>query len=267
MCTASWFFTDDGYELFFNRDELRTRLPATPPAQHRLDGIEALLPTDTDAGGTWIAVNRYGVSVALLNRYQDSADPGSADRRRSRGLLVRDLASERSAEAVLHRVQGLELSIYAPFTLLVLEPGSRNRVSTGGRASSRRAGSSGSDSRATRVFWTGQRLSSPATPTAPLASSGHDPRGVPATRLQLWHGAFRQAPVDGPGLLDFHRCHRPDRGAHSPCMHRPDARTVSLTRVRVDGDRVSMAYAPGPPCEHALTEPVTLERLSSAAAA
>lgn len=254
MCTASWFFEGEGYELFFNRDELRTRLPAEPPRAYRLegagtDGVSAILPTDGDARGTWIAVNGWGVSVALLNRYQDAADPTTTDRRRSRGLLVRDLAAERSVADVLGHLRRLELDIYAPFTLLVLEPHSEGSLG------------------ARRIFWNGSRLSAPAEPVVPLASSGHDPRGVPATRARLWARHFRDRRPDGESCLAFHRCHLPEQGAHSPCMHRPDALSVSLTRVVVDDERVSMAYADGSPCEAVLSAPVTLERLPSAAAA
>ena len=61
-------------------------------------------------------------------------------------------------------------------------------------------------------------------------------------------------------FLFFHRSHRPERGAHSPCMHRDDARTVSLTGVRVTASAISMTYADGPPCSTELSPPLTQMR-------
>jgi hypothetical protein len=43
-------------------------------------------------------------------------------------------------------------------------------------------------------------------------------------------------------------------------MHRPEAMTRSFTRVRVDGDRVTMIYHPGTPCVAAPETEATLAR-------
>ena len=224
MCTVSWFLTEHGYELFFNRDELRTRQRALPPrAFTSVSGETVLAPVDSDAGGTWIATNAHGLTVALLNRYQDSADPTAADRRRSRGLLVKDLAAASDIDDTVERLRAMDLTIYAPFTLVLISP-SRPPSS---------------------LFWNGRRLSAAGTATAPLASSGHHPTAVPAARRALW---ATLPEIDRQTCLDFHRSHVPQKGAESPCMHRPDARSVSLTHVVVDDRRIAMAYADGPPC-------------------
>ncbi len=229
MCTVSWFHTQDGYELFFNRDELRTRKRALAPGPLTSpSGIEMLAPTDVDAGGTWIATNTTGLTVALLNRYQDSADPTTADSRRSRGLLVKDLADAANARQINERLRSDRVEIYAPFTLLVVTPEDRGTV----------------------IFWNGRQLSDPCPATAPLASSGHDPIGVPARRRKLW---AELPEIHRDACLSFHRSHAPRQGATSPCMHRPEARSVSLTHVVVDDRRISMAYADGPPCRAELS--------------
>ena len=229
MCTVSWFHTQDGYELFFNRDELRTRKRALPPRPLAgPSGIAMLAPTDADAGGTWIAANTTGLTVALLNRYQDSADPTTADSRRSRGLLVRDLADASNARQINKRLRSDRIEIYAPFTLLVVTP----------------------EDPGTMIFWNGRQLSEPCPATAPLASSGHDAVEVPASRRKLWAGLSK---IDRVACLSFHRSHAPRPGAESPCMHRPEAHSVSLTHVVVDEQRISMAYADGPPCRAELS--------------
>ena len=81
MCTVSWTREPDGYHLLANRDEKRTRAIAQPPRVRRHFGVRYLAPTDTDHGGTWIAVNEYGIAACLLNR------PGLTRGVQSRGLL------------------------------------------------------------------------------------------------------------------------------------------------------------------------------------
>ncbi|MCG8461455.1 MAG: NRDE family protein, partial [Holophagales bacterium] len=210
---------------------------------------EVLMPVDTDAGGTWISVNRHGLALALLNRYQDTPPPhidGGAGPRplRSRGLLVRELAGSGSAERVFEGLAAIEVARHAPFSLLVLEP-----------------------SAAWCVSWNGRQLSAPERPVAPLASSGHDPLGVPEVRLGLWRQTFGNTPPDRRSCLELHRGHRPERGAASPCMHRSDARTVSFTHVLVSRERVAMSYADGPPCSAAIDYRLGASRLSAVAAA
>src|SRR5206468_4695564 len=75
-----------------NRDELFAR-PARPPevlAPGVAGGVDAL------SGGTWLAVTRAGRFAAVTNqRALDTPPPGL----RSRGLIVRELASASDADA------------------------------------------------------------------------------------------------------------------------------------------------------------------------
>jgi hypothetical protein len=243
MCTVSWLASNAGYELFFNRDELRRRRRAAPPERWRGPGGSWIAPRDGDAGGSWIAVNEHGVTVALLNRYEDEetavAEPATSPPRPiSRGHLVIALADAATRAQALERLAAKDLQRYRPFTLLVLEPGSPPVA----------------------VSWDGRRATAPTEVTPPLASSGFDPRGIGERRRRQWAEAFAEAPPGRDDLLAFHRGHRPERGPYSPCMHRGDARTVSLTGVRVTPSEVSVVYADGPPCGAPLGEPVTLPR-------
>src|SRR5258706_11133997 len=115
-----------------NRDERRTRAPASPPERRELDGVPVLLPRDGEAGGTWIAVNALGHTLALLNRWDESpiADRGPSDQRRpdprpfvSRGLLVLELAATPHRRAVDEALTRIPLVSYRPFTLVSLSPG------------------------------------------------------------------------------------------------------------------------------------------------
>lgn len=243
MCTISWLPTADGYELLFSRDESRRRGPASPPSRRHLDGIEVLAPTDSDFGGTWLSLNAHGWCIALLNRYQDQpTTPGPFT---SRGLLVLDLASSQHLEDVEQRLQGRVMTDYRPFTLVVTGPPSP-------AISDARQQVPGT----WQIIWDGRSLGATEAVEPPIASSGYDPQGIQAERRRVYTDLLR----NGASLLDFHRSHDPSRGPFSPCMHRPDASTVSLTRVTVDRATVTMAYADGPPCRTELAAPQRLQR-------
>lgn len=241
MCTVTWLPTRDGYELRMNRDELRTRAVALPPAIHERDGVRYVAPRDVDGGGTWIAANEAGVSVCLLNG-PDAGD-GPLPGRVSRGLLVERLAGSTSVVDVRSHLSGARLRDFAPFTLLALEPLWAAFV----------------------AHWNGRSLvvDSAATASEPLTSSSVDRDAVVAFRTAIFREVVRSARGLRSGALEeFHRGHGPERGHRSVCMHRPDASTVSYTRVTVTGDAVCVHYEDGPPCNGLRFDPVALTRRS-----
>ena len=76
-----------------NRDELLSR-PATSLTVLRADTPRVLGGRDEQSGGTWLAVNQYGVFAGLTNQpLGDSRDPS----RRTRGELPLALASQSDA--------------------------------------------------------------------------------------------------------------------------------------------------------------------------
>jgi hypothetical protein len=241
MCTVSWFFDAGGFELFFNRDELRSRGAATPPEIAVTDGTRYLAPTDLDAGGTWLAVNERGTALGLLN-----AHPAAAMARHgvvSRGLLVRRLASLEGAETLRSALAGVDLDRLLPFTLVALSPG-------GGQAV---------------VDWDGRELATRAAGEPPLLSSSSvDARGAEAARRALLATELESAGDRRAAHLKFHCSHHPERGPLSPCMHRADARTVSFCHALVAPDAATMAYAAGPPCRSAAGPGGRLNRTSAA---
>lgn len=242
MCTVSWLHQRGGYQLFCNRDEKRTRRPASGPKMLMHDGVRVIAPIDGDFGGTWIAVNEFGMSLALLNR--GPASPIQL----SRGLVLVNLIAARAVSEVRDRIATFELSDFAPFTLAGLEPGSP----------------------ATLFNWNGRALT--VVPHAdrcmPLVASSFDPEGVERerraefSRLQAESGGLRAGV-----LLAFHRSHEPTRGPHSPCMHRQDAETVSFTWVTVTPSEVNLHYATGSPCRSLAGESQTLTAVREEAAA
>jgi len=244
MCTLSWIRGSDGYQLFFNRDEKLTRKRATPPRLATRDGVRFLAPVDGDFGGTWIASNEFGVSICLLNgaNLTGSCD-GHPRKARSRGLLLLDLISSSSAATVWERLRKAELASFEPLTLAVLEPGKPIAM----------------------VEWNGSQKTfvSQSKPCFMLTSSSFDTEEVRTRRRQEFNRLMvSAASCDARLLSAFHRSHSPARSAYSVCMHRPDAETVSFSRVRVSPAETTFLYAPAAPCESVPEMPLTLTRRS-----
>lgn len=238
MCTVTWSPTNDGYQLFFNRDERRSRVEALPPQLETSAGRSWLAPRDAEAGGTWVTVNEAGWTVGLLNLYQAEAALPSREGKTSRGLLVRSLAPARNREEVAARLLEHDLAVFLPFTLVVASP----------------------DGDVAAYEWDGREAGVWRPASAPIVSSGHDVVGATAARRRLF---AELGPTPGfADLLAFHRSHEPAKGAYSPCMHRADAKTVSLTAVRVSRDVTEMAYAAGSPCRTELGPWLRLARSS-----
>src|SRR5690349_18163854 len=112
MCTVSWVHEDGGYQLLCNRDEKKTRGRAGAPQIDRRRGVTFLAPIDADFGGTWIAVNEYGVAVCLLNgaNVTGTVTEAATDRTyRSRGHVVLDLVTSRSSDDICESVSTRDL--------------------------------------------------------------------------------------------------------------------------------------------------------------
>lgn len=224
MCTATWLRTRDGYEVFFNRDELATRKPALPPVARVREGVRLLAPEDGDAGGTWIGVNEHGVTVGLAN------GPESPPAPRSRGQLVLDLLASASVAEVGRKLAAVDPSRHRPFALFAIEPGGELGIwSSDARTIERRPG---------------------AAEGAILVSSSRDPERARRERTDLLERLARaNGGLDAKLLAAFHASHEPERGPYSPCMHREGASTVSLTHVVVGDGGIEMEYRAGSPCE------------------
>ena len=74
MCTLTWWRGEEGeFEVFFNRDEKKTRSRAELPLKREENGMQFLSPRDPDGGGTWMLVNEHGVVLCLLNRWHEES--------------------------------------------------------------------------------------------------------------------------------------------------------------------------------------------------
>jgi len=230
MCTATWVPAAGGYELLFNRDELRTRAQALPPASHESRGVRFLAPTDPDGGGTWLGVNAHGLTVGVGNGPVLPRDR-QARAFTSRGLLATQLLACASADGVREALGRTGLDAFRSFALLALGPEGKPCV----------------------WRWDGSALREEAPASgALLFTSSKDPgRAVRERSALLARMIGDRGGLDAALLEAFHASHEPERGPFSPCMHREEASTVSRSRVRVTAVAIELGYAPGPPCRSA----------------
>ena len=219
MCTLTWWREAAGaYEIFFNRDEKKTRSAAQPPRVHEREGASFLAPLDPDGGGTWMLANQKGVVVCLLNRWhEDDADEQPS---RSRGKLVMEMAALENVPAVEERLRHEDLNGVRPFTMVGFDP-------VGERAWS----------------WNGSALRV-ERPVMPLCSSSFHFEEVAAARRQRFRELSCAERMGASLLESFHADVNAEGGAtaFTTRMCRPDAQTMSRSRVVVSAGTVKWMY-------------------------
>lgn len=236
MCTMTWFTKGDGYELFFNRDERLSRRRADQPTVQCLDGVQYVSPTDADAGGTWIAVNQFGVTVCLLNHYQFEQIATYKDWT-SRGEIVRKFAVTSDLELAELRFNDLDLHDYRAFRMFIIDQTGQNRL----------------------CVWDGHSARVERNVSTPKSSSSVDALHVKSVRKALFADLNLVASKSSKDYLNFHASHLPGRSKESVCMHREDAKTVSMSHVSVSGQAIEFRYADGSPCEAQLGDAIGID--------
>jgi len=232
----TWFVKEGGYELFFNRDERLSRSRADLPTVQREDGVSYISPTDADAGGTWIAANEFGYTVCLLNHYQFEQIE-TYKKWTSRGEIVRRFAVTSDLMLAEQRFRRMDLGDYRAFRMFIIDRTGQNRL----------------------CVWDGHSARVENNVTTPKSSSSVDARHVKTVRKNLFHNLNLVESRNSQDYINFHSSHLPSRSKESVCMHRDDAKTVSLSHVSVGGEQVSFRYADGSPCEATLGEEIKLD--------
>ena len=236
MCTMTWFTKDDGYELFFNRDERLSRRRAELPTIQNDNGVEYISPTDSDAGGTWIAVNQYGVTVCLLNHYQFE-QIATYKNWISRGEIVRAFSVTTDVDAAEHAFKKVDLDDYRAFRMFIIDHQGCNVL----------------------FVWDGHSARIERNVSTPKSSSSVDSKNVKSKRKKLFADLNLVESKQSKDYINYHASHLPNKSKDSVCMHREDAKTVSLSHVVVSSEGVSFAYADGSPCEVELGQPLLIE--------
>lgn len=237
MCTVSVLPFDHGeFSLMMNRDESPSRPAALNVRRGHSDGgLEHAAPIDPESGGTWVALNARGVAFALMNQYPEAYPRPTG--LRSRGEIIPAMIGSLSAHEAASRLSHFDPSSYPPFFLLALD----------GRGPYH------------AMHWDGDKkelLSYPREARL-FASSSFEAEEVLLGRQEQFEQMLGKiGGVDAEtvhGLQrEFHASHHPARGAYSVCLHRDDARSMSITEISVRGLNARLNYHAGPPCEPAV---------------
>ena len=235
MCTLAWLRRPGGFILWHSRDERRNRGVAIPPAVGQGDGARWIAPRDSDSGGTWVGVNTHGIVVGIANLFLGRAEAPPA-RKISRGILVQDLLGSPSTLQVGRRVRSLDLDVFEPFTLVALSETDAPMILRWDRVS------------LAAVAPLGEIL---------LVTSAGGSREIEEQRKKLFAGRGLSAEQ----IESLYRA-RPESSMASVCVHRPEVSTVSLTRIEVAPELVSLTYTPGQPCQTSPGPAVVLDRVT-----
>ncbi|MFU8860289.1 MAG: NRDE family protein [Cyclonatronaceae bacterium] len=225
MCTLSWQMHDDHLSLVFNRDELLTRNEAVPPQIYAIDGIRFLAPVDSEAGGTWLSGNEFGMVLTLLNNYSSPQDNMGDRSIESRGHLVKKLAVRSSVREITSALNEEDLTRYRPFDLFAFSGMTYPH----------------------QWSWDGSALREIIAPENPAVSSSlHFPL-VKKWRSRLFRkmtkGSIKR--VSHENQLRFHHQRSRLLPAYSVAMKRADRATVSITHVMIGPDYIRMRYKTG----------------------
>ncbi len=220
----------DGYPLLLaaNREELYSR-PTAPPQLHA-GPPRVVCGTDLAAGGTWLAVNEYGLVAAVTNRPRQGVPP----KPRSRGLLCRDVARLPSAADALELARDeLAREPYAGVNLLVADRHTAWVISAGDRL-----------------------VVQPLEPGVHVLAAGdvNDPHDGRLARVRRIYSQQPAATADEFRRLASTICSLGPAGDEPPIvLRRPGAGTVSST-ILVVADSLGdsqLWHAAGPPDETA----------------
>src|SRR5213595_3424829 len=106
MCTVTFILRRRGYCLGMNRDEKLTRPTGLPPKRQMMNGHAVISPSEP-GGGTWIAVNDHGATLALINWYSITARVGG--KAVGRGEVVNSVSAAISPDFADSALSGLPL--------------------------------------------------------------------------------------------------------------------------------------------------------------
>lgn len=221
MCTASWSNSPGGYCFFFNRDEQRSRPRAIPPEAAVAKGVRCIAPKDPQAGGTWIAVNEYGLSVALLNNYEAAHLAREGAVFETRGNLPLSMMDCLNANEVGDRVSSLSLGVFNAFHLMALDPFGNVKI----------------------FSWNGTLLKNAVLGRQMITTSSFRSQEVQSYRERLFDSMVRGEGHTGEALEAFQKNVDHSDRAFNPLMTRDDGETHCLSMIEVGPDEVSFGFS------------------------
>ena len=229
MCTVSFIARKRGYLLGMNRDEQLARVNGLPPKLRSVNGVKVVCPSEP-GGGTWVALNEVGTTLALINWYSITARVRQNPV--SRGEIVRTASFASIPDEVEATLNRLPLPQINPFRLIGIFPGSREVVEWRWDLRKR--------VREERTWKSQQWI-----------SSGFNELQAQRIRSRTFRDARMQSTFGRISWLRrLHRSHAPGCGPFSTCMHRTDAATVSYTEIIAEVQSATMSYQAEAPCKH-----------------
>jgi len=228
MCTVTLIARRNGYCLGMNRDEKLMRAGGLLPKVRAVNDRSVLCPSEP-GGGTWIALNDGGATLALINWYSICARVVTNPI--SRGEVVNAVSAAIAPAEADRALDQLALRRINPFRLIGVFPAKREVVEW--RWDLKRL-------IRLKCRWESQQW----------ISSGFDELTAQRIRGRTFRQALRQKTAGSVDWLRrLHRSHAPGRGPFSTCMHRAEAATVSYTEVVVSGAGAVMLHRAGAPCQ------------------
>lgn len=227
MCTVTFMPRRRGYALAMNRDEKLSRVTGLPPSKNTIDGRVVVAPSEP-SGGTWIALNDGGITIALINWYSVATRVNGETM--SRGKVVNAISTATTPKIVDLALRELKLKRINPFRVIGVFPGINEIIEWRWDLN---------ELVRTKHRWKAQQW----------ISSGFDEPTAQRIRSQTFKRSLRQKSAGRLSWLRrLHGSHTPESGPFSICMHRADAATVSYTEVVVSTNKNGqMRYYSGAP--------------------
>ncbi|MDQ8185144.1 NRDE family protein [Pelagicoccus sp. SDUM812002] len=221
MCTATWSVGGGNLSLYFNRDERKSRSEAVPPVVMDLDGTRLIAAIDPDGGGTWLAINEYGLCVFLLNNYGSEAQLAEVPiNPRSRGNLPITLASCSSRSKARAKLEEESFGCYRPFLVAIADAEGIDFYS-----------------------WSGKAFRASPPESGFVTTSSYRTDEIQKYRELRYKDLLGGKSALGPE--DMKRLHigtPHSDAAFNPMMLRRDSRTRSVSHITVDDEHVSYHY-------------------------
>lgn len=222
MCTVTYIPLQTGYIITSNRDEDMLR-PTLPVKEYQFGNKTLYYPKDERANGTWIAHEKEGFTLCLLNG-ANHPHIRKEHYRKSRGLVVLDFFEFNDPEKFANEY---DFSGIEPFTLVMAHSHEATKTLH-------------------ELKWNEQRVEliihDAAQPLIWLSVTLYPPPVIHAR--EEWFGQWLQQQKDftPEATLYFHHFAGDGTNTNNLIMNRGQRRTVSITCVCKKGDRMEMVY-------------------------
>ena len=220
MCTVSFVNANGKIIITSNRDEKTLRPNAIEPKNYLINNKKIIFPKDKKAGGTWFAIDEHSTIIVLLNGAEEK-HLLKESYRKSRGLIVLDLISSKSA---IQAWKFIDLENIEPFTIVLFE-----------------------NQKLYQLRWDETQKSTielDTTQSHIWSSSTLYPREISEKRANWFYTFLDAKPeVNEEELFNFHRYTEEGNTEHGLVINRNETlKTVSITQTVIEKNKVEIHY-------------------------